>query len=298
MRVRDPYPSGLTAQLIDIYHRSDGDIEQALLEGLDSAELLVDLLALAGYGAASIGKVLGTTVPYCRVEEEFQLATFGASILNTAISVSPDQFGKEVTESGRLALRHLRDGLSAPIPTVAFSAFWNLLERQAEEEARFRKLPRMVKCQDCGAERPVGWNLKSGFEATYSNAGIDPSLFDRHRSRRGSIQHGAKLPTTSYLDEVFEDLSQIKIAAMVAAAKEVGIMPGTTTYVSSIWPISMFSCCAKKDRPIDVQFRKVSAKAGAGILPQRICGCADRTVQIGMELPPQIDPLSLPPIQQ
>ncbi len=35
MRVRDQHPSGLTAQLIDIYHHSNGEIEQALLEGLD-----------------------------------------------------------------------------------------------------------------------------------------------------------------------------------------------------------------------------------------------------------------------
>ena len=98
MRVFDPHPSGLTAQLIDIYHHSDGGIEQALLEGLDYAELLVDLLALAGYGAANIGRVLGTTVPYCRLEQEFQLATFGASTLNTPIPISPDQFGKDIAE--------------------------------------------------------------------------------------------------------------------------------------------------------------------------------------------------------
>lgn len=58
-------------------------IEQALLEGLDYAELLVDLLALDGYGAANIAQVVGTTAPYCRIEQEFQLAMFGASILNT-----------------------------------------------------------------------------------------------------------------------------------------------------------------------------------------------------------------------
>ena len=38
MRVRDPHPSGLTAQLFDIYHPSDAGAEQALLEGLDYAE--------------------------------------------------------------------------------------------------------------------------------------------------------------------------------------------------------------------------------------------------------------------
>jgi len=298
MRVLDPHPSGLTAQLIDVYHHSDGEIEQALLEGLDYAELLVDLLALAGYGAANIGRVLGTTVPYCRVEEEFQLATFGASILNTPIPVSPDQFGKDITELGRLALRHLRDGLSASIPTVAFSAFWNVLERQAEEEARLRNLSRIVKCQNCGAERQEGWNLESVLESMYANVGIDPSLFNRHRSRRGSIQHGAKLLTTSFLDEVFQDLSQIQIAAVVAAAKETGIIPGTSTYLSGIWPMALFSCRAKKDQPVDIQFKKLSVRAGAGILPEHVCGKAPRTVQIRMELPAKIDPLSLPPIQQ
>jgi hypothetical protein len=298
VRVRDQHSSGLTAQLIDIYHHSDGEIEQALLEGVDYAELLVDLLALAGYGAANIAQVVGTTVPYCRIGKEFQLATFGASILNTPIPVHTDQFGKEVTESGRLALRHLRDGLSASIPTAAFAAFWNVLERQAEEEARTRNLARIVKCQRCGDERQEGWNLKRGFEAMYRDAGLDPSLFDRHRSRRGSIQHGAKLPTTSYLDEVFQDLSQVQIAAMVAVAKEVGNMPGTITYLSTNWPIAVFSCRARQDGTVDVQFKQVSVRVGAGVLPQRFCGYAGRTVQAGMELPPKVDPLSLPPVQQ
>lgn len=36
---------------------------------------------------------------------------------------------------GRLVLRHLTEGLSAPVPTAGFSAFWNALEGQAEEEA-------------------------------------------------------------------------------------------------------------------------------------------------------------------
>src|SRR5579863_5310875 len=156
----------------------------------------------------------------------------------------------------------------------------------------------MVKCQTCGAEREEGWNLKSGFEAMYTNAGIDPSLFNRHRSRRGSIQHGAKAPTTSYLNEVFQDLAQIQVAAVVAAAKEAGIMPGTATYLSAIWPIAMFSCRAKKDRSVDIQFERVSVRAGAGTVPQRIAGNAERAVQIGMEMPAKIDPLSLPPIQE
>ena len=132
----------------------------------------------------------------------------------------------------------------------------------------------------------------------YSDAGLDPSLFDHHRSRRGSIQHGAKPPTTSYLEEVFQDLSQVQRAAIVAVAKEVGMKPGTITYLSANWPVAMFSCRARKNGTMDVQFKRVSVRAGAGILPQRICEHAGRTVQSGIELPPTIDPLSLPPIQQ
>jgi len=299
LRVRQETPSGATLQLIDIYHDGGSDIEEALLEGTDYADMLADFLALVGYGAAHIVNVLGTTVPYCRVAEEFEIATFGASVLNTPVPVHPDQFGGYgLDQIGRLALRHLREGLSAPLPTAAFVAFWNALERQAEEEARAKNLPRLVKCKDCGAERAEGWDLKKGFEAMYAEAGLDPSLFDGHRKRRGVIQHGAKLPTASYIDEVFQDLSQVQAAAVVAVAKRVGVAPGTITYLSTSWPVAVFACRAHEDRTVEVTFRRTSVRAGAGVLPQRVCGDAGRTVELGVSLPPKINPLALPPVQR
>ncbi len=212
LRVREYHPSGLTAQLIDIYHGADGDIEQALFAGIDWAEVLVDLLALVGYGAAHIANVVGTTVPYCRMREDFQLATFGASIVNTPVPVEPNQFGTTGFDPvGRLALRHLRDGLSAPVPTAAFAAFWNALERQADEVARTKNFRRIVKCKKCGAERTDSWDLKRGFEAMYTEAGLDPSLLDQHRSKRGAIQHGQKLRTSAYWTRFFRTSRRYKL---------------------------------------------------------------------------------------
>jgi hypothetical protein len=168
LRVRqdDPSGSGLTWQLVDIYHGPNGDVQQALLEGTDWAEVLADSLALAGYGAAHVANVLGTTVPYCSIGEEFQLATFGAVIRNTPVPVRPSHFATaDLDEVGLLALRHLRDGLSAAMPTAAFAAFWNALERLADEEARTKNLQRIVKCNECGTERSAGPDLKRGFVA-------------------------------------------------------------------------------------------------------------------------------------
>jgi len=299
LRVREYHASGLTAQLVDIYHSADGDIEQALLEGTDWAEVLVDLLALAGYGAAHIVSVVGTTVPYVRMREDFQLATFGASIVNTPVPVQPNQFGRACLDSvGRLVLRHLRDGLSAPVPTVAFAAFWNALERQADEVARAKNLRRVVKCKTCGAERTEGWDLKRSFEAMYSEAGLDPSFYDQYRSKRGVIQHGEKLRTTAYVDELFRDLSQVQIAAMVAVAKKVGIAPATITYLSASWPVAVFSCRVEEEGRVNIHFERTSLAFAAGMLPQRICGDAERTSEAGVSLPPKIDPLALPPLQQ
>jgi len=95
LRVREEHPSGITAQLIDIYHQADGQIEQAPLEGNDWAEVLVDLLALAGYGAAHIASIVGTTAPFCKIGEEFELATFGASLLNTPVPVRPEELAAD-----------------------------------------------------------------------------------------------------------------------------------------------------------------------------------------------------------
>jgi hypothetical protein len=297
LRVRELHPSGLTAQLIDIYHAAGGGIEQALLEGTDWAEVLVDFLALCGYGAATIASIVGTSVPFSETGKEYELATFGASVLNTPVPVSSDEFASMgIDLCGRLSLRHLRDGLSAPLPTSAFAAFWNALECQAEEKARTKNLKRFAKCE-CGAERPIGLDTKRGFEAMYAEAGIDAALFDRHRATRGTIQHGAKLRTTSYLDEVLEDLSQVQIAAMVAVSKKVGIAPRTITYLSTNWPVSVFLCCASDGGTVNVRFKRMSVRGSTGMLPQRLCGEADRTVQTGVSMPPKVDPLAFPPLR-
>jgi len=261
--------------------------------------MLVDLLALSGYGAAKIERILGTTTPYCRIGEEFLLATFDVSIRNAPIPVSPGQLATQgVNDSARLALRHLRDGLSAFAPTAAFAAFWNALEGRADEEARTKNLRRMVKCKECGTQRQAGWDIKRGFEAMYSEAGLDPSLFDKHRAKRGTIQHGGKLQKTGYVDEVFDDLPRVQTAAMIAVAKKVGIMPGTTKYLSTCSPVAVFSCRAGEDGSVAVQNRSVGLKAAFNSLPQRICGDFARTIFFGVSFQPKIDPLSLPPIQR
>ncbi len=301
LRVRrnDPSGSGCTAQLVDIYHQSNGDVQQALLEGIDWAEMLVDLLALTGYGAAQVEGVLGTTVPFCKIGEDFQLATFGAYIRNTAVPVSPSHLeAARPDKVGLVSLRLLRDGLSAPLPTAAFAAFWNALERLADEKARTENLRRMVTCEECGAERAAGPDTKQGFEAMYAEAGLSLSLFDRHRAKRGTIQHGAKVPSTRYLDEVFQDLSQVQTAAVVAVSKKVSVAPSTTTYLSTCWPVTVFSCHVEHDGKITAQIASMGVRAAANALPQRISGDADRTIEFGVSSPPKIDPLSLPPVQR
>jgi len=301
MRVRQDNPtgSGSTVQLIDIYHSSKGDVQQALLEGVDLADRVADLLALTGYGASHVVGVLGTTVPSCKVAQEFHISIFGARIRNTAVSVGPSQFpAAELDPEERLALRHVRDGLSAHLPTVAFAAFWNALEREAEDEARVKNLKRMARCKNCGELRTVGLDTKSVFETFYKEAGVDPSLFDRHRSKRGTIQHGGKLPTSGYLEEVFQDLPQVQVAAVAASAKKAGVAPRTTSYLSTCWPVIVLSCRARSDGTITVQNTSFGVRAALNTLPQGICGDAAREGFFGMDSSPNVDPLSFPPIER
>ena len=298
LRVRENLPRGFTKQLVDIYHRADGDIRLAILEGTDWAEVLVDLLALSGYGAAHILNLVGTTVPFCRKGEEFPLATFGASVFNSPVPVHPDQFEtRDLDPIGRLALRHLRDGLSAAVPTAAFAAFWNALEQQAEEEAKLKNFKRIVKCEKCGKERSAGWDHKRSFEAMYAQAGLDPSLFKQHRSKRGTIQHGEKLRTTDYVAEVLQDLSQVQVAAMVAVAKKAGVIPATSSYLSANWPVAAFSCCAEGDGRVSIRLQSSRVQAAAGVLPQRYCGHAIRLLDMSVSIHSKIDALAFPPIQ-
>jgi hypothetical protein len=268
-------------------------------EGVEWAEVLVDMLALAGYGAAHLAAVVGTSVPFCKVGEPFELATLGATVLNTPVPVHPSQIetASSKPEKG-LLLRLLRDGLSATLPTIAFASYWNALEREAEDESKRRHFQRKVKCKNCGYERTEGWDLKRTFKEMYSEAGLDPSLFDKHRAKRGVIQHGSKLRTVGYLNEILQDLSQVQVTAILAVAKNAGIQPQTNAYMSTNWPVVVFSCCAQQNREFEIQLKRMNFQFSAGVLPKHVCGEAKRTTQAGVLLPPQIDPISVPPIQE
>jgi hypothetical protein len=299
LRVRQQDASGLTAQLIDIYHASQGGIENALLEGTDWAAVLVDMLAFTGYGPAYAAEIVSTTIPYCHAETEFELATFGMSIRNDSVEVTPDDFtSASLDDASSVTLRHIGDGLSASLPTDAFAAFWNALERQADETARVSGLQRVVRCQSCGAGRIVGPDLKRAFEAMYDDVELSPSLFDEHRSTRSVIQHGARLRTTAYMDEVYRGVSQLQVAAVVAAAKKIGVKPATGIYLSASWPIVVFRCVTQWDGTTRVDFSRLKLPSAANILPQRACGSAERTPEGGVDLPPKVDPLALPPVHK
>jgi hypothetical protein len=298
IREHESSGSGRTAQLIDIYHSTDGDIQQALLEGIDWADILVDLLSVTGFGAARLEAVLGTTVPYARIGEEFSLATFGAQIHNDPVPVSPSSFSKGGMDAiGLLALRHLREGLAATAPTTAFAAFWKALEVLGTNEAKAKGWQQLEKCVGCGAQRSVGFELKRGFEAMYTQAGIDPKLYRRHRKTRAVIQHGERLPSTHYATEVFQDLPQIQTAAMVAVAERIRIAPATRTYWSTCWPVTVFACRAQDDGNISVQNSSMKSHSALNTLPQRVSGDAGRRSSLGIPSKPNINPLSFPPIE-
>jgi hypothetical protein len=87
----------------------------------------------------------------------------------------------------------------------------------------------------------------------YAQAGRDPSLFDKHRSERGTIQHGAKLRTTDYVGAVLQDLSQGQAAAMVAVSGRGDIAPGTIVYMSASWPVAVITCRTSKDGSVEIR---------------------------------------------
>jgi hypothetical protein len=295
LRVRQQDASGFTLQLIDLYHASSGDIGQALLEGLDWAERVVDNLSLLGYGAARVERVVGTAPPTCRLDQGFEVATFGAWVRNEPVHIPPGQFpALPPNAEAMLSLRHLRDGLSAPLLTGGIAAFWNALEALAERFARALDLRRIAKCKVCGAERTVGWDLRSGFHRIYADAGLDPAAFDVHRKARGTVQHGDKHPTTGLIAELLPMHTQLQTAAIVAVAEATGLKPQTRVYLSTSWPVLVLQCAAHADGSFSSTASSVSGSVVAGMIPQRWCGEASRAIEFGVALPVEPDPLVFP----
>lgn len=296
MRAQECLTTGQTVQVVDLYHDASGGVDSAIHEGADWAETLVDLLAVAGYGAAGIMQVIGTSPPACRIGVPFDISTFGAEVYNTPVRISPGQLtARQVDRVARVALRNLRNGLSEHLPAASFASHWNAMETIADERARDKSRRREVRCPKCGDTRMAGWDLKSGFEEMYREVEGDPAWFDKHRGRRGAIQHGAQATKTD-LDATLTDLAQIRGAATVAVSKRVGLRPATSTFLATHEAVAVFTCVATAPDQFSVTFKQVTTHAAPGLLPQRHCGHAPRTIQAGMSMPPKVNPLVLPPL--
>lgn len=296
-RVRIYLPTGETVHLVDLYHRCDGDIRQAMFHGIDAGERLADLLALSGFGAASVLEVVGTSPPVCRQGEAFDVATLQVRVVNTPIAVAPEVFqNAHVDGVGHLALRNLRHGLAAKLPTASLVAFWNALECQADADARAHARRRRAHCKACGAERDVGWDLKTGFEEMYADAGVAAqSHFDRHRSLRGRIQHGEVSFGDASPSEVFPEVTRLQSAAIVATGKRIGMPPQTGIHLLGGVPIAIFECVVQEGT-YKVSVRSSDIGVVPSILPMRASDNRHRVLRAGLELPPTVNPLVLPPL--
>lgn len=295
-RVRQYAPNGSALQLVDLYHRSAGSITQAILDGVERADRFTDLLAIAGFGGARVVGVVGTSPPTCRSDVPFTVATLQASIVNTAVAVPPEVFeGVQVNGEDHVAVRHVRDGLSAHLPTVAFASFWNAMERTADQEARDLGRKRTVRCRKCGDERQAGWDIKTGFEAMYGNAGLKPE-FDHHRGLRGRVQHGDAIFSDLKPSEFLPDVSKVQSAAIVSVGTRIGLQPQVGEYLDTTSPVVAFECTVRGGT-CEFDFRSFEVNTVPSLLPMRASANRGRIFRAGVELPPKVDPLIVPALE-
>ncbi|MDO9118302.1 MAG: hypothetical protein Q7U39_10110 [Nitrospira sp.] len=295
-RVRQYFPDGMTRHLVDLYHLRERNIGEAIYDGLERAERLVDLLALAGFGAASVCEVVGTSPSTCREGLPFEIATLQARIENTPVPIDPEALeNARVGEADHLPLRLLREGLSAKLPTASLASYWNALERQADDQARESGARRTVSCQKCGDMREVGWDIKKSFEAMYAAARVDAD-FDQQRSLRGRIQHGDTCLSSLTPSELLLEVSRLQRTAIVSVSNRIGLLPQTGEYLVAGVPVSVFECTIEGGL-CTVNVRKFEVGAVPSLLPIRASHNGRRAFRAGLDLPPKINPLVLPPME-
>jgi hypothetical protein len=106
----------------------------------------------------------------------------------------------------------------------------------------------------------------------YTEAEPASSLFDRHRSKRGTIQPGAKLSTSCYVKEVFEDQSQVQRAAAIAVAKRVGIRARNNFISGDLLAGHSFHLPSWTQWADNHQERRFGTTAASNTLPQSMGG--------------------------
>jgi hypothetical protein len=167
----------------------------------------------------------------------------------------------------------------------------------AEDEARDLDAKRIVRCRKCGDERQEGWDIKQGFQAMYAYAGVIGN-FNRHRSLRSRVQHGNTIFSTSSPSEFLPEVRCLQLAAIAAVSKRIRLLPQSGEYLMTSIPVTVFGCVFQDNNYYTVNGRSFNVGAVSSFLPMRRSANAGRTFRMGMDDPPKIDPLVLPPVQR
>jgi hypothetical protein len=130
----------------------------------------------------------------------------------------------------------------------------------------------------------------------YAAGGVGAN-FDRQRALRGRVQHGDAIFSTLSPAEFLPEVSLLQPAAIAALGKRIGLLPQAGEYLRTSTPVTEFECVIQGE---SCTANVLSFEVGAvpSLLPMRASDNRGRSFHAGLDLPPKIDPLVLPPVER
>lgn len=251
----------------------------------------MDVLALLSYGAIMRSPVTVTRTPLVSPEQPGVLATLATYQRVSPVEIRPEDLlshsGNVVEGSPTaIALRHLRDALTARTATGAQWNYWAAIEAIALDESTDWV---EHKCQQCGAihhgDRATMPLIRKFFEQFDSFS----SEAAKQRATRSQTVHGSGLRNVATQKELGSRVMAIEPVALRLLSERSGLFPATSAGLVISTPIAIYDLMRRADGVTEVRPKKWEAKMASPRLPVGTTLGRDQTIEVGIPTQPGED---------
>ena len=232
-----------------------------------------------------------TRTPLVSPEQPGVLATLATYQRVSPVEIRPEDLlshsGNVVEGSPTaIALRHLRDALTARTATWAQWNYWAAIEAIALDESTDWV---EHKCQQCGAihhgDRATMPLIRKFFEQFDSFS----SEAAKQRATRSQTVHGSGLRNVATQKELGSRVMAIEPVALRLLSERSGLFPATSAGLVISTPIAIYDLMRRADGVTEVRPKKWEAKMASPRLPVGTTLGRDRTIEVGIPTQPGED---------
>ena len=228
----------------------------------------LDRVALCGYAATRLERLISTCPKVVLLGEDFEMITPDYPYHRTRVPIGPADISRFdaflASDEAKFACSRVRKALEAQTLEERLLNNYIALERIADAETSDTILH---KCKECGAESDTGRKATVRYiRQLLHEDGVEKKSADEVISARGQLAHGAGSRNEAFLLNLCRFVSVVESTAVGVTAERSGALVRHSDHMIPVLPVARYTC----KRHLDGTFSILGFKRNANFSAARV----------------------------